>query len=83
MRVAVTGRGYRGQPLFAPMNWNDLLSGLALYLVLEGVLPFLSPEGWRRSMSLIAALPGRQLRIFGLVSMVAGLALLLLVRGGS
>jgi len=65
------------------MNWHDLLTALALYLVLEGVLPFLSPEGWRRSMSLIAGLPGRQLRIFGLVSMLAGLALLLLVRDGS
>jgi uncharacterized protein YjeT (DUF2065 family) len=65
------------------MDWNDLLTGLALYLVLEGLLPFLSPEGWRRSMSLIAGLPARQLRIFGLVSMVAGLALLVLVRGGA
>ncbi len=25
----------------------------ALYLVFEGMLPFLSPEGWRRSMSMI------------------------------
>jgi len=66
-----------------PMDWNDLLTGLALYLVLEGVLPFLSPEGWRRSMSLMAGLPGRQLRVFGLVSMLAGLALLVLVRGGT
>jgi uncharacterized protein YjeT (DUF2065 family) len=65
------------------MDWNDLLTGLALYLVLEGVLPFLSPDGWRRSMSLIAGLPGRQLRVFGLVSMLAGLALLALVRGGT
>jgi uncharacterized protein YjeT (DUF2065 family) len=65
------------------MDWNDLLTGLALYLVLEGVLPFLSPEGWRRSMSLIAQLPGRQLRVFGLLSMLAGLALLALVRGGA
>jgi uncharacterized protein len=65
------------------MDWSDLLTGLALYLVLEGVLPFLSPEGWRRSMSLIAGLPGRQLRVFGLVSMLAGLALLVLVRGGT
>jgi hypothetical protein len=65
------------------MDWNDLLTGLALYLVLEGVLPFLSPEGWRRSMSLIAGLPGRQLRVFGLASMLAGLALLALVRGGT
>lgn len=65
------------------MDWKDLLTGLALYLVLEGILPFLSPEGWRRSMGLIAGLPARQLRIFGLVSMLAGLALLVFVRGGT
>ena len=65
------------------MNRTDFLTGLALYLVLEGILPFLSPEGWRRSMSMIAGLPPRQLRIFGLVSMLAGLVLLVFVRGGN
>lgn len=65
------------------MDWNDLLTGLALYLVLEGILPFMSPEGWRRSMAVIAELPPRQLRIFGLVSMLAGVVLLVIVRGGS
>ena len=65
------------------MDWKDLLTGLALYLVFEGILPFLSPEGWRRSMSMIAGLPARQLRIFGLISMLAGVALLVVVRGGS
>ena len=65
------------------MDWNDLLTGFALYLVLEGILPFISPEGWRRSMGLIAGLPGRQLRVFGLVSMLAGVGLLVIVRGGT
>jgi len=65
------------------MDWNDFLTGLALYLVLEGILPFLSPDGWRRSMAVVANLPGRQLRIFGLVSMLAGVVLLVFVRGGS
>jgi len=65
------------------MDWNDFLTGLSLYLVLEGILPFVSPEGWRRSMSVIAGLPGRQLRIFGLVSMLAGLLLLVFVWGGT
>jgi hypothetical protein len=65
------------------MDWNDLLTGLALYLVLEGIMPFLSPEVWRKSLSVIAELPGRQLRVFGLVSMLAGLALLAFVRGGT
>ena len=65
------------------MDWDNLLTGFALYLVFEGILPFLSPEGWRRSMSMIAGLPARQLRIFGLISMLAGVALLVVVRGGS
>ncbi len=65
------------------MDWNDFLTGLALYLVLEGILPFLSPDVWRRSMAAVTGLPGRQLRIFGLVSMLAGVALLVIVRGGS
>jgi uncharacterized protein YjeT (DUF2065 family) len=61
------------------MDWNDFLAALALYLVLEGILPFVSPDGWRR----IAELSALQLRVFGLVSMLAGLVLLRFVRGGS
>jgi uncharacterized protein YjeT (DUF2065 family) len=62
------------------MEWGDLFSALALYLVLEGLLPFVSPPGWRRSLTLLARLTDSQLRLFGLTVMIAGLALLLLVR---
>ena len=65
------------------MDWNDFLAALALYLVLEGIMPFVSPEGWRRSMGEISKLSTGQLRAFGLVSMLAGLVLLMFVRGGS
>jgi uncharacterized protein YjeT (DUF2065 family) len=34
-------------------------------------------------MSVIAGLSGQRLRIFGLVSMLAGIVLLVLVRGGT
>jgi len=63
------------------MNWSDLLAAFALYLVLEGLLPFLKPDGWKQTVALMAKLPDSQLRIFGLVSMVAGLLLLAFVRG--
>ena len=63
------------------MDWNDLLAAFALYLVIEGVLPFISPRNWKQSVELIAQLDDRQLRIFGLLSMLAGLALLVFVRG--
>jgi len=63
------------------MDWTDLFAAFALYLIIEGVLPFVSPRGWKQSIELIARLNERQLRIFGLLSMIAGLVLLALVRG--
>ena len=62
------------------MNWSDLLAALALYLVLEGVLPFLNPQAMKRIMASFSQLADNQLRIWGLISMSAGLALLYFVR---
>lgn len=62
------------------MLWSDLLAAFALYLVLEGLLPFASPQRWRRSLLLLGQLGDRELRIGGLVIMLAGLLLLYLVR---
>ncbi len=62
------------------MNWSDLFAALALYLVLEGVMPFLRPQSLKRLMQALSTLPDRQLRLFGLASMSAGLVLLYLVR---
>jgi uncharacterized protein YjeT (DUF2065 family) len=65
------------------MDWNDLFAALALYLVIEGIMPFASPGGWRRSLDMIRQLNDGQLRVFGLTMMVAGLVLLLVVRSAS
>jgi len=62
------------------MAWSDLLAAFALYLVIEGILPFASPRGWKQSIEMIAQLSDKQLRIFGLLSMIAGVILLALVR---
>ena len=62
------------------MAWADLLAGIAFYLILEGLLPFASPQSWRRGLAAMGALSDRQLRGFGLVIVAAGLILLLLVR---
>lgn len=64
------------------MEWADLGAAFALYLVIEGLLPFASPGGWRRSLEALGRLDDRRLRLFGLVMVAAGLGLLLLVRGG-
>jgi uncharacterized protein YjeT (DUF2065 family) len=63
------------------MNWSDLLAALALYLVIEGILPFLNPQAMKRVMLSFSSLADNQLRVWGLISMVAGLALLYSVRG--
>ncbi len=60
--------------------WNDLLAALALMLVLEGILPFLSPGAMRRTLLQMQQLDDRTLRIAGFISMLAGLLLLYSVR---
>ena len=63
------------------IDWHDLGTALALYLVLEGVLPFLSPTAARRLFLALAESGVVQVRIVGLASMSAGVTLLYLVRG--
>lgn len=60
--------------------WHDLLSAFALMLVIEGLLPFINPEGLRRAMELAAHLDPRVLRLCGLLSMIGGVLLLYAVR---
>jgi hypothetical protein len=63
------------------MDWSDLWAACALYLVLEGLMPFANPGGMKRALAQLAQLDERTLRIAGLVSMIAGAALLYGVRG--
>ncbi len=63
------------------MLWSDLLAAVAIYLILEGLLPFASPRRWRHSIEQLGQLNDRQLRTGGLVVIIAGLLLLYWVRG--
>jgi hypothetical protein len=60
--------------------WTDLWTALALMLVLEGIMPFVSPDSVRRLLAAVSEVDNRGLRIAGLVSMLAGVGLLYLVR---
>jgi uncharacterized protein len=62
------------------MNWTDLLSAVALLMVIEGLLPFANPGGLRRTMVMLAQMPDEKLRVAGLASIIAGLVLLWFVR---
>jgi uncharacterized protein YjeT (DUF2065 family) len=60
--------------------WSDLFTALALVLVIEGIMPFVNPEGLRRMFALAVQLDNATLRFIGLTSMCLGLLLLYLVR---
>jgi uncharacterized protein YjeT (DUF2065 family) len=65
------------------MDWNDLWAACALYLVLEGLMPFANPGGMKRALAQLSQLDERVLRIAGFLSMVAGAVLLYVVRGAA
>jgi len=65
------------------MHWNDLWAAFALYLVLEGLMPFANPGGMKRALAQLSQLDERVLRIAGFLSMVAGAMLLYFVRGAA
>ena len=59
---------------------TTFLMALALMLIVEGALPFLSPSLWRDTFRRITQLSDGQIRFVGLSSMIAGLLLLLWAR---
>lgn len=61
------------------MNGNGLWLALALLLVIEGLLPLISPAAWRRMFEQLLKLGNGQIRFFGLCSIAAGLVLLALL----
>ncbi|MYB33822.1 MAG: DUF2065 domain-containing protein [Gammaproteobacteria bacterium] len=62
------------------INWDDLLVAFALYLILEGLMPFLSPPAFRGFVQRISTMSDSSIRITGLAVMLLGLVLLYLVR---
>lgn len=60
------------------LDW--VMGALALMLVFEGLLPFLSPTVWRQVFERALKMSDGQIRFIGLSSMLVGLMLLLLWR---
>ncbi|AOV16550.1 hypothetical protein BJI67_05225 [Acidihalobacter aeolianus] len=58
--------------------WTHLLVALGLVFVLEGILPFVNPNGLRRMLLQMVQIPDRMLRIIGLSSMLSGLLIIYL-----
>ena len=60
----------------APHLGDLLLGAFALMLVIEGLLPFISPTRWRGVFESAMKMSDGQIRFIGLASMLAGLVLL-------
>jgi uncharacterized protein YjeT (DUF2065 family) len=60
--------------------WSEMAVALSMVLVIEGMLPFISPRRWRSFAALAVRVDDRTVRLLGLFSMLSGTALLYLVR---
>ncbi len=63
-----------------PLNLTDLLAALGLFFVMEGIAPFINPQGVKRALARLLQVQDRELRIAGLGSMLVGVIILYLVR---
>ena len=61
------------------MDAHTFWLALAMVLVLEGLLPFLSPSGWRKMFLQLLQMNDGQIRFFGLCSMLLGMLVITLV----
>jgi uncharacterized protein len=57
--------------------WLIIGAGLGLALIIEGLLPFLSPSVWRKVVAQIQQLNDGQIRFFGLCCVAAGVLLVI------
>ena len=60
-------------------DWQDLFAAIGLFLVLEGILPFLSPDGYRRAAQRLSQLSDQVIRGTGIALMFFGIILLYLI----
>ena len=54
--------------------WQLLVAGVAVMLVVEGLLPFFSPGSWRSMFERVTKMSDGQIRFIGLASIAPGLA---------
>ena len=58
------------------LDGDTLWVAFGLMLIFEGIMPFVSPNGWRDKMAQLMVLQDGQIRFFGLVCVLAGVLML-------
>jgi len=59
--------------------WQVLPAAIALVFIVEGMLPFISPNRWRAMLAVAAQMDDRMIRNIGLGSMLFGVVILYVV----
>ena len=56
--------------------WSVIIAAIGLMLIIEGILPFLHPDGWRKVFLMAIQMNNSEIRFIGLTSMLLGLLIL-------
>ena len=59
--------------------WQVLPVAIALVFIVEGMLPFVSPNRWRSMLAMAEQMDDRMIRVVGLSCMLVGVFVLYLV----
>ena len=59
--------------------WQVLPVAIALVFIIEGMLPFISPNRWRTMLVMVEQMDDRMIRNVGLGSMLVGVVILYLM----
>lgn len=61
-------------------EWSALVAGFAFYLILEGLMPFFNPSGFKRLLAMSLQISDEQMRKYGAVMLILGVILLFSVK---
>ena len=59
--------------------WHEMAVAFCLMLVVEGIIPFVSPGRWRKMLLMLDQVDDNTMRMIGLGSMLTGTVLLLII----
>ncbi len=59
--------------------WHELAVAFCLMLVIEGIMPFISPGRWRKMLLVLDQIDDNTMRMIGLASMLVGTVMLLII----
>ncbi len=59
--------------------WHELAVAFCLMLVIEGIIPFISPGRWRKMLLVLDQIDDNTMRMMGLGSMLIGTVMLLII----